>query len=153
MKKTLFITHYITILNLHAKRLVDAITILLPLMPLTEQKLATLPSVESAYLEVIYSRFGKMQDAIATKIFPFILSKTSEFNDQTIIDKLNRLEKLGYLNDAQWWLELREIRNKIAHDYDDDYDSIATDTNHLIKKANELIVFWEELKKKLTPLL
>jgi len=153
MKKTLFITHYITILNLHAKRLVDALTILVPLMPLTEQKLATLASVESAYLEVIYSRFGKMQDAIATKIFPFILSKTSEFNDQTIIDKLNRLEKLGYLNDAQWWLELREIRNKIAHDYDDDYDSIATDTNHLIKKANELIVFWEELKKKLTPLL
>jgi len=153
MKKTLFITHYITILNLHAKRLVDALTILVPLMPLTEQKLATLASVESAYLEVIYSRFGKMQDAIATKIFPFILSKTSEFNDQTIIDKLNRLEKLGYLNDAQWWLELREIRNKIVHDYDDDYDSIATDTNHLIKKANELIVFWEELKKKLTPLL
>ncbi|HUW51132.1 MAG TPA: hypothetical protein VMV75_08980 [Sulfuricella sp.] len=31
-------------------------------------------------------------------------------------DRLNRLEKLGYLN-VENWLDWREVRNRLAHEY------------------------------------
>ena len=35
-----------------------------------------------------------------------------------MIDRLNRLEKLGYL-DVDAWLRWRETRNRLAHEYPD----------------------------------
>jgi hypothetical protein len=37
-----------------------------------------------------------------------------------MIDKLHRLEKLGYLDDGEQWHGLRVIRNRFAHDYPED---------------------------------
>ena len=33
------------------------------------------------------------------------------------LDRLNRLEQLGWLPSADEWTELRRIRNEFAHDY------------------------------------
>jgi len=107
---------------------------------------------ESSYLEVVHSRFGKMQDDIGSKIFPAIL-EAKDKQAETFIDKLNALEKLGYLDDATWWAKLRELRNEITHDYQDDYESLADHTNKLVISAQELLEFWSSLKTKLTPLL
>ncbi len=153
MKKTLFIAHHITIINLHIKRLTEALTVIRPLVPLTEEKIKNLSSVNSAFLDVVYSRFGKIQDHIGNAIFPYILKTISEHNDVTFIDKLNRLEKTGYLDDTNWWIELRDIRNAIVHDYEDDYYLLANDTNELIIKADQLITFWHALQHKIEPLL
>jgi hypothetical protein len=37
--------------------------------------------------------------------------------DKAFIDILNRLEKLGILDSAFSWVQLRKIRNDIAHEY------------------------------------
>ncbi|WP_217805772.1 hypothetical protein, partial [Acidithiobacillus thiooxidans] len=34
-----------------------------------------------------------------------------------VVDRLNRLEQLGWLPSAAEWSELRRIRNAFAHDY------------------------------------
>lgn len=34
-----------------------------------------------------------------------------------VIDRLNRLEQIGWLPLADEWLELRRIRNEFAHDH------------------------------------
>ncbi|MBK1702159.1 hypothetical protein [Thiococcus pfennigii] len=34
-----------------------------------------------------------------------------------VLDRLNRLEQIGWLGSAEGWSELRRIRNEFAHDY------------------------------------
>lgn len=36
---------------------------------------------------------------------------------QTFRDGLNKMEKLGLITDATLWLQMRDVRNKIVHDY------------------------------------
>jgi len=153
MKKKAFIAHHIAVIDLHSKRLNEALNAIKPLTPLTPETLRNLSFIDSAYLEVAYSRFGKLQDKIATSLFPYILNAVAAEHDITIIDKLNRLEKLGYLPSATWWITLRELRNNIVHDYEDDYDSLADNANELITKSAELIAFWHQLQKNIKPLL
>jgi len=51
-------------------------------------------------LDMMSKRYNKLQDLIGSKIFPIILEATG--NDPLLfIDKLNRLEKLGFLDDAK----------------------------------------------------
>jgi len=97
------------------------------------------------------TRFGKLQDIIGSKIFPLILNLLEE-DAVAFIDKLNKLEKLGYIEDANWWIELREIRNKIAHYYPDDHDLICSHISVATIKAAGLIEFWQKLKTKIVRL-
>jgi len=49
----------------------------------------------------------------------FRSEEISEFGEQseTTRDLLNRMEKLGWVSDARLWLTMRNIRNRIVHDY------------------------------------
>jgi hypothetical protein len=38
-------------------------------------------------------------------------------NDKAFIDILNRLEKLGIIDSAFSWIQIRKIRDDIAHEY------------------------------------
>jgi hypothetical protein len=63
-------------------------------------------------------RFGRLQDAIGTRLLPAMLQLTQEWRDnEPFIDKLNRAEKLGMLPSAEQWQLLRELRNQSAHEY------------------------------------
>jgi len=101
--------------------------------------------------DMLTTRFGKLQDIIGSKIFPLILNLLEE-DAVAFIDKLNKLEKLGYIEDANWWIELREIRNKIAHYYPDDHDLICSHISVATIKAAGLIEFWQKLKTKIVRL-
>ncbi len=64
-------------------------------------------------------RFGKLQDAMGERLVPATLASLAEpYEDRPMRDRLNRLEKLGYL-DAQAWLRWRAVRNRLAHEYPD----------------------------------
>ena len=48
------------------------------------------------------------------------MKQTPEQEDiaaMSVVDRLNRLEQLGWLPSAAEWSELRRIRNAFAHDY------------------------------------
>jgi uncharacterized protein with HEPN domain len=45
------------------------------------------------------------------------------------VDILNRLEKLGRLESADTWRQLRKIRNQVSHEYDDNPEYMATALN------------------------
>jgi len=53
------------------------------------------------------------------KLFVSMLEFLQEENPKSkpFIDTLNRLEQIGLLEDKNTWLELRKIRNSIAHQY------------------------------------
>jgi uncharacterized protein with HEPN domain len=152
MKKNTFLSHHIICNDIHTFRLQTSLEEIKHLIPFTEASIKNLSKEESAYVEVIYSRFGKLQDTIGNKIFSAILTITGE-TPLTFIDKLNTLEKLRYLDDAAWWLKIRDLRNQITHDYEDDYETIAEHTNTLIEQSHKLLAYWDYLKPRLTTLM
>ena len=64
-------------------------------------------------------RFMKLQDALGERLIPATLSELREpFEEWPMSDRLDRLEKLGYL-DVEQWLRWREVRNGLAHENPD----------------------------------
>ena len=152
MKKIELLLEYTKIANLHAERLEAALSHTKALLPLSAEALATLSDEAAAFLDMTTTRFGKLQDVLRRKIFPLILETLKEDDAISFRDKLNRLEKLGFINDAHWWDELRDIRNKLTHEYPDSYELLANDFNRLAPIARELLLFWQNLQEKLIAL-
>jgi len=70
-------------------------------------------------LDQLLFRFTKLQDALGQRLIPATLTALSEpFEEWSMIDRLNRLEKLGYI-EVDAWLRWRETRNRLAHEYPD----------------------------------
>jgi uncharacterized protein with HEPN domain len=151
MKKHILLSDYLKVADIHAARLKGALTQAGHWMPLSANTLAQLPLDQVAFLDMMTMRFGKLQDVIGAKIFSLILDVLGE-DAASLIDKLNKLEKLGYIEEVNWWMDLREIRNQVMHDYPDDYEAIVSHLSLLVIKAGELLLFWDSLKKKIKAL-
>lgn len=151
MKKAIILSDYIKIADIHATRLKEALKQSSYFMPLSPEHLEALPITQLAILDTMTMRFSKLQDVIGSKIFALILDALKE-EEGAFIDKLNRLEKLGYIDSANWWVELREIRNQVMHDYPGDYAIIVAHLVVFIEKINELLLFWDALKLKMQAL-
>jgi len=67
-------------------------------------------------IEAFASRFGRMQDTLAGKLFPRFLQAQAEPTG-TQLETLHRMEKLGLVDNVEHWLEARELRNKLVHEY------------------------------------
>ena len=63
-------------------------------------------------------RFLKTVDAVTRRLFPAIMARLGEYEDgMALIDVLNRLEKLGWIERAIDWRLARDLRNRLTHDY------------------------------------
>lgn len=159
------VDHYNSVMNqyvekgsVYIKRMDEAFSHLSISVPLQVEDFKKLPIEQIGLLDVITTRFAKLQDLIGSKIFPLILKMLLEDNpDQTMIDILNKLEKLGFINDTFFWRDLRLLRNTIAHDYmHDDVVVLVDYTNQIFEAAQFLMEYWrttlipkiEELKSK-----
>jgi len=73
-------------------------------------------------LDQFILRFSKLQDAMGGRLFPAILQYLQEqYEERPMLDKLNRLEKLGFIQRTEAWQVIRMARNKFAHEYPDDF--------------------------------
>lgn len=148
MKKYDFLLNYIKVADIHAARLNESLQETLQWMPITATDVPLLSSYQCAFIDMMGTRFAKLQDIIGSKIFPLILNLLQE-DAVTFIDKLHKLEKFGYINSADWWIDFREMRNQLAHDYPDNAEQIATHLAALVLKADELTKFWTVLREKI----
>lgn len=90
------------------------------LFPLTEHSLQELSEEQVGAIDQLLYRFGKLQDALGIRLYPSMLRLGQEWRDEdTFLDKLYRLEKLGVLESAARWIALRDIRNRLTHEYPD----------------------------------
>jgi len=71
---------------------------------------------EQESFEALTSRFARSSDILTQKVLKSLFILLHE-NIKTIIDSANLLEKLEIINNADDLLNIREIRNQIAHDY------------------------------------
>ena len=95
-------------------------------------------------------RFTKLQDTMGSRLFPAILQYlTEQFEDRPMLDKLNRLEKLGFIDSVEKWQTVRNIRNKFAHDYPDDPDKNAAQLNLAFESVSDLYAMLSIVSTKL----
>jgi uncharacterized protein with HEPN domain len=66
-------------------------------------------------IEALTARFERAQDFFVTKVSRTI--DVLEGEEGVTIDVLNRSEKRGIIKSAEVFLEMRRLRNKIAHEY------------------------------------
>jgi uncharacterized protein YutE (UPF0331/DUF86 family) len=63
----------------------------------------------------------------------------------TAIDNLHRLEQLNMINNADEWVDMRLLRNKLVHEYVENIEELF---NHLLL-AKELVVELHESFQKI----
>jgi hypothetical protein len=79
-------------------------------------------------LDAFVSRFGRMQDTLGDKLLPSLLRSLAE-KPGSALDNLNRAEKLGLLTSVVEWLDVRNLRNKLIHEYMADAEEFAQALN------------------------
>lgn len=70
----------------------------------------------SEMLDAFVSRYARLQDTLGDKLLPAMLRAGLEKTGAQL-DNLLRAEKLGWIESTQAWVELRELRNRLVHEY------------------------------------
>lgn len=81
-------------------------------------------------LDAFTARFGRMQDTLGDKLIPQLLKLVAE-RPGSSIDNINRMEKLGILSSVNDWLEARNLRNKLVHEYMSNAEEFALALNRV----------------------
>ena len=133
----------------HLRRLKKAFEILKSknLLPLNNEKISSILNDEylTAFLDQIVYRYSKLQDSLSKLIRSYLYSKGENVENLTMIDVLNKAEKFGIGINKEKWFELRELRNILVHEYEDEKLRIAQTLN----KIYEEIRYLENLLNKL----
>lgn len=134
------------IANTHTQRIEDALQHLHNVFPLTEISVQNLNHDQILHIEMLTSRFAKLQDYLGANVFDLFFEVEQEIVDSfTMIDKLNRLEQLRILPDTHVWRDMRRARNIVAHEYPDNPLLMATTLNQVYNFCPILI----EIKNKI----
>jgi pyridoxine 5'-phosphate synthase PdxJ len=140
--------------NIHADRIEKASVEITKFLPLSVDKIQNMNTAELAVTELLTGRFAKLQDAIGEKIFPLILVNLGEdIKGRSFIDRLNLLEKLGYINDAGHWFDYRNARNAVSHEYPDSPELMLKNLTEILSLAKELLEYWKNLDQKIKQII
>jgi len=90
---------------------------------------------ELAYSDQIIYRFSKLQDTMGAKLFKSLLLYLGENVNRPFLDILNQLERIDII-DVDEWFEIRDLRNEIAHEYEDS-DEVAINILNMIYKLRD----------------
>jgi len=74
---------------------------------------------EEERFESFTSRFARLSDILIQKLFRLIDQIELEDNG-TVRDRINRAEKKGLIKNANEFILIRELRNSIAHEYQEE---------------------------------
>lgn len=89
--------------------------------PMTPDRIMALEADEdlAERVEAFVSRFGRLQDTLGDKLLPQLLTLLGE-RPASMVDNLDRAERLGWIDSSDRWLESRKLRNQMVHDYMED---------------------------------
>lgn len=140
--------------ELHVKRIDYSYNKLSKLLPLDKKKYKNLDDEQVESLDQFLFRFCKLQDAIGQRFFPALLELLNEpVKTKPFLDRLNRLEQLGVIDSKTRWLQLREIRNELSHEYENEPDSMSQAINHIYDAKDILIDVFNKVKHYSKPYL
>lgn len=97
-------------------------------------------------LDAFVSRFGRMQDTVGDKLIPALLKSMAE-KPGSALDNLNRAEKLGLLPSVEQWLDARNLRNKLIHEYVSDPEEFAAALNKAHLTVSLLVTTYNSINR------
>lgn len=120
----------------HQRRLHNAWLEAKEFSPLQEGSIEELNESQVRTLDQLLFRFGRLQDAIGTRLLPATLQMVQEWHDrEPFLDKLNRAEKIAILSSVEQWQLLRELCNQTAHEYPDQPDLVRANLRLLVSQT------------------
>ena len=130
----------------HLQRLQYAKSKLKDILPLSGQSYQNLSQEDIQAIDQFIYRFSKLQDTIGEKLIKIVFSLYEENIEKfTFIDILNRLEKADILT-TQAWRELRDIRNELSHNYEDEPMQSSIVLNKVYEKEELLESIYHNIK-------
>lgn len=76
-------------------------------------------------VDAFVARFGRLQDTLGDKLLPRLLAWLAEPVGPAI-DNLARVERLGLIRSGEAWIEARQLRNFMIHEYVRDPSTLAS---------------------------
>lgn len=99
-------------------------------------------------IDTFIYRFIKIQDMMGEKVFKIFLDELGEYKDSmSLLDVLDRLEKLKIIEDATTWMEYRKIRNKLTHEYPNNEDEVIEGIKIAIDVFSDIEQTLENIEK------
>jgi hypothetical protein len=80
-------------------------------------------------VDAFVARFGRLQDTLGDKLLPRLLQWLAEPVGPAI-DNLARAERLGWITSGDAWIEARQLRNFMIHEYVRDAERLSSALNH-----------------------
>ncbi|NMG56892.1 HepT-like ribonuclease domain-containing protein, partial [Aromatoleum aromaticum] len=94
------------------------------------------------------TRFAAYQEQIGKTMRSIAIEEESATTPFGAI--LALMEKLGILDSGEKWKELRELRNLVSHEYEDDPDELFQALNKLVENAPYLTAIHERIQDFVT---
>ncbi len=109
----------LTLLRENAERLDRAISLVsassMRARGFDEEKAYTADELEP--YDALVGRFERAVEIALNKFFRAVELFEGEPVSDTVRDRLNRMEKLSLIGDVELWMRMRDVRNRISHDY------------------------------------
>ena len=92
---------------------------------------------EKAILEAYLKRFASLQDYLGAKIFPLLLENAG-ISVNKMSEVLFYIEKEEIIDSLDNWIELREKRNELEHDYPEELEEALQDLKFCVDSFERL---------------
>ncbi|UBD77189.1 toxin-antitoxin system antitoxin subunit [Parabacteroides goldsteinii] len=131
----------------HIQRIDEALEAMHTDIPMSVDSYTNLNENQIRCMDQFIFRFSKLQDAMGAKIFRYVLEYLDEdVSALPMRDILNLLERYHFIDSADEWGYIRELRNEIAHDYPLMENDIVSVLNELISKVSILKSIYKRMK-------
>ncbi|MBA1433040.1 MAG: hypothetical protein FAF04_05500 [Epsilonproteobacteria bacterium] len=105
----------------------------------------TLKPEKHAILDAYLKRFASLQDFLGAKIFPSLL-EVAGIDAKKMSDVLSLIEKEEIIDNLENWIELREVRNELEHDYLEELQEALNDLKYCIDNFGQLEKYYLNAK-------
>ena len=96
---------------------------------------------ERAILDAYLKRFSSIQDYLGSKIFPMLL-EIAGISSVKMSEVLYNIEKEGIIDSFDSWVEIREIRNELEHDYPDELEDALSDLKFCVDNYDRVLSYY-----------
>jgi len=95
-------------------------------------------------VEAFVSRFCRLQDTLGDKLLPAVLTALGEQPAAYLIN-LDKAERFGWLDSAEQWMLLRQLRNQMIHEYIEDIQTFTDAIQTAWQNQPRLLQFAHQL--------
>ena len=114
----------------------------------TDSYAKIMSGLDIAFSDQAIYRFSKLQDTMGAKLFKSFLLYQGENIHRPFLDILNTLERMGIL-EVEMWFVLRDLRNEIAHNYEDDEKVVIEIINTIYEQKHTLEQILDNIKESI----